>query len=81
VDSTEIDLEFLARQFPLAGGHIRSIVLNACLQTANGGAGKPKLTMDRMIVAVKREYDKLGRTVTLDQFGRHAAIVERLTNA
>jgi hypothetical protein len=34
-----------------------------------------------MIVAVKREYDKLGRTVTLDQFGRHAAIVERLTNA
>jgi hypothetical protein len=81
VDSSEVDVEFLARQFPLAGGHIRSIVLNACLQTANGGAGKPKLTMDRVIVAVKREYDKLGRTVTLDQFGRHAGIVERLTNA
>jgi hypothetical protein len=81
VDASEVDVEFLARQFPLAGGHIRSIVLNACLQTANRGAGKPKLTMDRLIVAVKREYDKLGRTVTLDQFGRHAALVERLTDA
>jgi hypothetical protein len=81
VDASEVDVEFLARQFPLAGGHIRSIVLNACLQTANGRAGTPKLTMDRVIVAVKREYDKLGRTVTLDQFGRHAAIVERLNNA
>jgi len=80
VDASEIDVEFLARQFPLAGGHIRSIVLNACLQTADGRAGKPKLTMDRVIVAVKREYDKLGRTVTLEQFGRHADIVERLTS-
>ncbi|OKH43714.1 ATP-binding protein [Phormidium tenue] len=34
VDASQLDFDFLARQFPLAGGHIRSIIFNACLQTA-----------------------------------------------
>jgi hypothetical protein len=83
VDATDLDFEFLSRQFSLAGGHIRSIVFNACLQTANQvGEGedrngaRPKLTMARVITAVKREYDKLNRSVSLEQFGRYASVLE-----
>ncbi len=83
VDDAQVDFTFLARQFALAGGHIRSIVFNACLQCANGAAAheagsKGRLTMAEIIVAVKREYDKLGRAVSLEQFGTYAEMVARL---
>ncbi|HEY2853211.1 MAG TPA: ATP-binding protein, partial [Gemmatimonadaceae bacterium] len=81
VDASEVDIEFLARQFPLAGGNIRSIVLNACLQTADGKRGRPTLRMEQVIIAVMREYEKLGRTMTVEQFGKHAATLERVRNA
>ena len=79
----DVDVDLLARQFPLAGGHIRSIILNACLQSTDRrsvGRKRPRLTMDRIMVAVRREYDKLGRSVTVEQFGVHAAVVERLAH-
>jgi hypothetical protein len=77
VDASSLDLRFLARQFPLAGGHIRSVVFNACLQSA-GHDGKRALTMETVVVAVKREYDKLKRSVSLDQFGPYAPLVEQI---
>ena len=80
VDAGDLDLDFLAKQFALAGGHIRSILLNACLQAAEPGAeGQARrLPMAAVIVAVKREYDKLGRSVSLSQFGRYAPLIEEL---
>lgn len=81
VDSSNLDFDFLAKQFPLAGGHIRSIVFNACLQKANGSCQsdvKCKLTMEEIITAVKREYDKLNRSISLEQFGPYSRIVERM---
>jgi hypothetical protein len=83
VDDSEIDFDFLARQFPLAGGHIRSIVFNACLQSADGSDAAPdgfkgRLRMEDMIVAVKREYDKLNRQVSLEHFGPYGRIVEAM---
>ena len=77
VDTAEIDFVFLAQRFPLAGGHIRSIAFQACLQTARP-AGPRKLTMESMISAVKREYDKLDRNLSLEQYGAYAPIAERL---
>ncbi|MFM7471093.1 MAG: ATP-binding protein, partial [Nodosilinea sp.] len=76
VDASQLDFDFLARQFPLAGGHIRSIVFNACLQTAQGNTSSfsvsrmgqaqdqhlpPTLPMEQTTIAIKREYDKLNR--------------------
>ena len=81
-DSSQVEVDFLAEQFPLAGGNIRSIVFNACLQCAdgslrqsNGGGG---LTMTAIIVAVKREFDKMNRTLSLEQYGSYARLVEGL---
>jgi SpoVK/Ycf46/Vps4 family AAA+-type ATPase len=82
-DSSALDLNFLARQFQLAGGHIRSIVFNACLQAA--GTRDPadegparRLTMTDVLVAVKREYEKMNRTLSLEQFGRYAPVIQEL---
>lgn len=74
-EATEIDFDFLARQFPLAGGHIRSIVFNACLQSA-GTNGSRVLTMPAVLGAVRSEYDKLKRTLSVEQFGRYQEILK-----
>jgi len=76
VNTEGLDFTFLAQRFPLAGGHIRSAVFNACLQSAGGS--ERRLTMEAVASAVKREYEKLDRTVALDQFGPYAAAVRRL---
>ncbi|HEY4684555.1 MAG TPA: AAA family ATPase [Dehalococcoidia bacterium] len=82
VDASELDFDLLARQFQLTGGGIRSVAFNACLQSAardgDRKRGKPRLSMEEVITAVKREYDKLHQTVTLEQFGPHAQLIEEL---
>ncbi|MFN0140320.1 MAG: ATP-binding protein [Pyrinomonadaceae bacterium] len=70
--NSAIDIAFLARQFPLSGGHIRSIVFNACLQSAHAGNGHKELFMRDVLVAVKREYDKMNRSLSLEQLGPYA---------
>jgi ATP-dependent 26S proteasome regulatory subunit len=73
---SKIDVPFLARRFPLSGGHIRSIVFNACLQSARHANGKPQLFMRDVLIAVKREYDKMNRSLTSEQLGPYAAEIE-----
>ena len=77
VDAAALDFPFLAQRFSLAGGHIRSIVFHACLQSATPGAA-PCLTMPAVIAAVKREYDKLDRGLSLEQYGPYARVAENL---
>lgn len=83
-DSAQVAVDFLAEQFPLAGGNIRSIVFNACLQCADGSGLRStvggRLTMEAIIVAVKREYDKMNRTLSLEQYGSYARLVEGLNH-
>ncbi|MGD6978864.1 ATP-binding protein [Citricoccus zhacaiensis] len=68
VDASGLDLDLLAEHVPLAGGHIRSAVFNACLQSVRRGK-PPRLEMAAVVQAVKDEFDKLGRAVSLDRFG------------
>ncbi len=75
VDGSALDLDFLAQRFPIAGGHIRAIVFQACLQSADDNAPRV-LAMPAVVRAVQREYDKLERSSSLDQFGPYAALVE-----
>lgn len=77
-DSSDLDFAFLARRFPLAGGNIRSIIFNACLQSAGDKNEKKKLSMRDVLVAVKREYEKMNRVISLEQFGQYAKEIENL---
>jgi hypothetical protein len=77
VDGSALDLPFLAERFALTGGHIRAVVFQACLQSAAGSAKAPRrLDMPAVLLAVRRELDKLGRAISLDQFGAWASSVE-----
>jgi hypothetical protein len=80
VDGTALDFEFLGRNFNLAGGHIRSAMLNACLQSAEGqrDAAQPRLTMEAVIAALKRELEKLRRSPSPAQFGAFAEVAKEL---
>lgn len=80
-DSSELDFDFLAKQFPLAGGNIRSIVFNACLQSAADGGDptSPKrrvLTMKSVLIALRREHDKMNRSWSGGQLGDYASLLE-----
>jgi hypothetical protein len=69
VSPGDLRLDFLAQEFALAGGNIRSIVLNACLQAAAPKTA-PVLTMAAVMAAVDREYEKIGRPLTREQKAR-----------
>ncbi len=74
VEAPEIDFDFLAQKFPLAGGHIRSIAFHACLQSARGDAPR-RLTMRALLLAVTSEYDKINRSLSLEQFDPYKELV------
>jgi ATPase family associated with various cellular activities (AAA) len=80
-DASELEFDFLASKFPLSGGNIRSIVFNACLQSADGSglnSSNRRLSMKDIIIAVKREYDKSNRTLSPQQYGAYASLIEQL---
>ncbi len=81
VDTGDLDFRFLARQFAFSGGHIKSVIFNACLQAAvepqgqpaSGKVGRP--SMAQVLLQVKRELQKLDRTHGAGQFGTYAGLL------
>jgi hypothetical protein len=62
----DIDFEFLAKRFKLAGGNIKNIALNgAFLASRNGG----RVTMEHLIHATRREFQKMGKLCSKSDFG------------
>jgi SpoVK/Ycf46/Vps4 family AAA+-type ATPase len=56
--SDEIDFAYLAREFAVAGGSIKNIVLNAAfLAAANGGT----IGTRQILQGTRREYEKIGK--------------------
>ena len=68
----DVDLEFLSRQFKIAGGNIRNVVLAAAFLAASEGT---TVGMRHMVRGIRREYQKLGRMVTDAEFGAHVEFV------
>ncbi|WP_395244464.1 ATP-binding protein [Agromyces sp. MMS24-K17] len=65
--ASDLDFPFLGDSFELAGGAIRSAAVTAAyLAAADGG----RVTMRHLVLAVEREYRKLGRLVVEREFGR-----------
>lgn len=79
VDAQDLDIAFLAQRFPLSGGHIRAAVFQACLQSAAPDAPRV-LTMAAVMGALAREYDKLERAISREQFGAYAHLVQTVRN-
>jgi len=61
----ELDFDFLAKRFAISGGSIRNIALGAAfLAAADGGS----LTMDHVLDATRREYQKMGKISVEGEF-------------
>ncbi len=63
--SPDLDLEFMARRFEIAGGNIRNIALAAAFLAADDGG---KVTMEHLIRATRREFQKMGKVVLGGEF-------------
>jgi SpoVK/Ycf46/Vps4 family AAA+-type ATPase len=69
--SPDIDFNFLASQFNVAGGNIKNIVVNAAfLAAANSGV----INMKHLVQASRREFEKLGRLCTEADFAHYHTI-------
>jgi MoxR-like ATPase len=61
----DLDFRFVARQFELAGGSIRNIVLAAAFLAADEGRA---IHMEHLILATSRELQKMGRLPSRAEF-------------
>lgn len=65
--SPEIDLDFLARRFEIAGASIRNIALAAAFLAASEGE---VINMTHLIRAIRREYQKTGKLLMDEDLGK-----------
>jgi len=81
VDISTLDVAYLARQFPISGGHIRSIAFNACLASAHSEcrSEKPAVLMQAVVIAVKRELEKMDRSSNRELFGDYAGLLNEVS--
>lgn len=79
LDTSELDFRYLAKQFQLCGGHIRSAVFNGCLRAANHKQpGAPaRIGMRDLLIAIKRELEKINRSASNELFGEYAHLLEQ----
>jgi hypothetical protein len=68
----DLDLDFLAGQFEVTGGVIHNAALASAFLAAQDGA---PITMERIAIAMKREFQKLGRVRTETEFGPYFDLV------
>ena len=62
----DVDFAFLAERFRMAGGNIKNIALNSAFMAATK---EDEIRMEHIILAIKREYQKLGKLCTKSEYG------------
>jgi SpoVK/Ycf46/Vps4 family AAA+-type ATPase len=70
----DLDVDFLARNFKVTGGVIRNAALTAAFLGAEEG---DVISMEHIAIALKREFQKLGRLRTEIEFDRYYELVNR----
>jgi SpoVK/Ycf46/Vps4 family AAA+-type ATPase len=70
----DLDLEFLALQFKVSGGVIHNAALGAAFLAADERA---PISMRHAVIAMKREFQKMGRLRTEAEFGSYYELVNR----
>jgi SpoVK/Ycf46/Vps4 family AAA+-type ATPase len=68
----DVDFEFLAAQFPIAGGDIRNVVLDAAFLAAQDGQ---TVTMKQLIKAMARQMIKQGRIPSPTDFKQYHNLI------
>jgi SpoVK/Ycf46/Vps4 family AAA+-type ATPase len=63
------ELRELAERFPIPGGSIRNVVIDAAVRALDAGGDPPRITLRHIAAALARDYQKLGRPLTAVEFG------------
>jgi ATP-dependent 26S proteasome regulatory subunit len=71
--ASDIDVAFLARRLKLSGGNIKNIALNAAFLAADNSG---TIGMEHVIMATKREFQKLGRLCVKSDFEQYYDLVK-----
>jgi len=61
----DIDFEFMAERFEIAGGNIRNVAMAAAFLAARNGG---KVGMTHLLHSMRREYQKMGKVATPGEF-------------
>ena len=69
----ELDYDFLAEKFVLAGGNIKNIALNAAFYAAHASGS---IGIKDIMLAAKREYKKLGKTFLMSDYAPYYQLIE-----
>jgi len=69
-----IDFNFLARKFKISGGNIKNIALAAAFYGVDDGQ---VVNMEHLILATKREFQKMGKLCVKADFERYYDLVQR----
>jgi SpoVK/Ycf46/Vps4 family AAA+-type ATPase len=68
----DVDLDFMARKFKITGGNIKNIALTTAFLAASDGK---EIRMEHIILATKREYQKMGSLCDKSEFGKYYELV------
>jgi SpoVK/Ycf46/Vps4 family AAA+-type ATPase len=71
--SDDLDFNFLAKQFQVSGGLIKNIAVASAFKAKE--VDSEKVTMEHIIKATKREFDKIGKPCLPEEFGKYYEIV------
>jgi SpoVK/Ycf46/Vps4 family AAA+-type ATPase len=72
--SEDIDFGFLARQFPMSGGDIKNVALDAAFLAADDGQ---VITMKQLVKAMARQVIKQGKIPAVTDFKQYHAFLAR----
>jgi len=72
----DLDIDFMARRFEIAGGNIRNIALSAAFLGAEDGGC---VRMKHLIRATWQEYQKMGKVIVDGEFGQYRNFSETLS--
>lgn len=70
--SNDIVFGFLAKQFKFSGGNIKNTALAAAFYAAGDGQ---MVTMEHLIHATKREFQKMGKLCVKEDFGKYYKLI------
>nr|WP_242856177.1 ATP-binding protein [Ruminiclostridium josui] len=68
-----LDYDFLAEKFVMAGGNIKNIAVNAAFYAAHAGC---PIGIKQIMQAAKREYKKMGKTFLKSDFAPYYQLIE-----
>ena len=72
----DVDLEFLASRFHLAGGDIRNVAIESAYLAAAEGGHPATIAMRHVIRAMARQVVKQGRPPSAAEFGAYVALID-----